>query len=666
MRRPRAPHRRAVAIASVTAGVLVVVSLGAADATDRAARTVEAGPGRPPVTTAAAFADSVGVNIHAYYDDTSYADSGRVLRLLQALRIRHVRDRLVAGRPDQVAAIRKLGAAGIRQSLIIGDAHDTTAGTVPADVVSALRTVAPHVEAVEPSNEYDCGSGFASGWSTRQRTYTRALAQVARGLPGPRVDVLGPAWCRVASVRDFGAVPSGVTATNAHTYAPSTTPELQLESRLPLWSGVQAPALPLDITETGYHDLFKPGAEHQGVAEQTAADYLLRTLLSATRLGVRRTYLYELMDEKPDPQRVDPEQHYGLVRVDGSAKPAYAALRALMGDLAPRTSGSTAARTATASVRGGGSLLRSVRITDARTGGETLALWLATPLENPETGRALPNPSVRVQVATTTAATAVLRRPSRGNVAASAGTGRTFTVPVDGAVTLLRLVPARRASSTRACAAAPGYRARAASLGSVLYDDVAPGSWATAVPAATGLPDGLVAGSSITRDSLVRRIPVPGSPTAWTIAIWQRSRSGAADFAWFLRAVGPRDAGLRTYALGGDVPANQQLSAYAGTVPQGDLRHEMWGQSTPDSWHLLTITSTNGLATFSVDGVAQATVVAQASALQAVDIGSVSAGYRGDLAGLAVFDRRLIPLEMLDLATTSAGVCASSATSGRR
>jgi hypothetical protein len=51
-------------------------------------------------------------------------------------------------------------------------------------------------------------------------------------------------------------------------------------------------------------------------------------LLEYFNAGIVRTFVYELMDEGTD--LGDVQQHFGLVRFDGSKKPAYKALRNLI------------------------------------------------------------------------------------------------------------------------------------------------------------------------------------------------------------------------------------------------------------------------------------------------------------------------------------------------
>ncbi len=70
---------------------------------------------------------------------------------------------------------------------------------------------------------------------------------------------------------------------------------------------------PLLNTEWGY-----TGTQ---VSEKKRADYALRTRLIDVMWGTRLSIWYEWKDSRDDPQ--DDEGHFGLVRADGSAKPAF-------------------------------------------------------------------------------------------------------------------------------------------------------------------------------------------------------------------------------------------------------------------------------------------------------------------------------------------------------
>ena len=58
---------------------------------------------------------------------------------------------------------------------------------------------------------------------------------------------------------------------------------------------------PVWATEAGFHNAMRgPADQPPGVSEQAAAVYLTRTFLQHFESGIRRTYAYELLDEKPD------------------------------------------------------------------------------------------------------------------------------------------------------------------------------------------------------------------------------------------------------------------------------------------------------------------------------------------------------------------------------
>ena len=49
--------------------------------------------------------------------------------------------------------------------------------------------------------------------------------------------------------------------------------------------------------------------------------------------GIPRTYLYELLDEASDPGLKDNQLHWGLIRSNGTEKPAFSALRNLISEV---------------------------------------------------------------------------------------------------------------------------------------------------------------------------------------------------------------------------------------------------------------------------------------------------------------------------------------------
>jgi hypothetical protein len=133
---------------------------------------------------------------------------------------------------------------------------------------------------------------------------------------------------------------------------------------------------PLICTETGYHNRLDEKG-HPGVTESAAAKYIPRLLLTYFDRGIVRTYLYEFADEKPDPSLRDMEQHFGMLRVDGTPKPAFLALKtwiALLRDPGPAFEPGSLAFTLAGDTRD----VRHVLLA-RRDGRFDLAIWLEVP-----------------------------------------------------------------------------------------------------------------------------------------------------------------------------------------------------------------------------------------------------------------------------------------------
>lgn len=319
------------------------------------------------MATAAQLADSIGVDIHISYSDTSYGDAARMVSLLTQLGVRHVRDGVKIGLPYQDTVLRRLAAAHIGALLIAGNPENRYQAGTPAQTVAWVKAQGPGVpEALEGANEWDC-SGSAD-WVGALRSYEKqAYAAFAASLP--TLTRVGPSFCRQGHPGKFGPV-DGADATNAHVYAGVLPPESAVA---PVVADARnaGPGLPVWVTESGYvtdvAEQRRPGA----ISEPAAATYAVRTILEDARLGVPRTYLYELLDEKPDPAGDLPQRHYGLVRYDGTPKPSFVAVQHLLQLLHSFETGN-AATSAAVSVHG------NVRSLSLATGTHTRLVFLWT------------------------------------------------------------------------------------------------------------------------------------------------------------------------------------------------------------------------------------------------------------------------------------------------
>lgn len=288
--------------------------------------------------TAEAFVDSIGINVHVTYLRTPYRRIGAVRDALARLGVRHVRDVVTVdgrGRPARGwrRGVAVLGRAGVRFTLIAG-----LPGGAWGDldgILHAIRTHRRSVDAVEGPNEYDVFG--ARAWAPRLIAWQDRLSARLERDPALRgLQLVAPSlanrslWSSVA----LAGLPYDVP--NLHAYSLAGPPESTLRAALgDLPQPLRAPPM---VTEAGWHNAIGAREGVTPVDEATAAVYVPRLFLEAARLGVRRTFLYELLDENAHGGASDPEDNFGLLRKDFSAKPAFWALANLIAAVSSRGS----------------------------------------------------------------------------------------------------------------------------------------------------------------------------------------------------------------------------------------------------------------------------------------------------------------------------------------
>jgi hypothetical protein len=282
--------------------------------------------GAPALRTRAlpadAFVNSIGASVHFPYTDTAYARQSEVIARLRELGLRHIRDGMPLGRAPLIQGLTALRAAGIRATLVGEIDRDPN-----ASVAESVAVMGGAIDAFEAPNELDnIAISRAPDWLAQLRAYMPALAAAARG-QAPGVPVIGP------SLIDSGnrdKLPRSLPGMfNGHPYSGGVQPEPALTQAL-LERQNTAPGRAAVFTEAGYHNALNATTGQAPVSEAAAAIYIPRLLMTAFGAGVKRTFIYELLDEKPDPGLIDPEQHFGLLRNDLSPKPAFTAVQTMI------------------------------------------------------------------------------------------------------------------------------------------------------------------------------------------------------------------------------------------------------------------------------------------------------------------------------------------------
>ena len=128
------------------------------------------------------FIDSIGIDTHLRYTDTSYGRFADVVEpRLRELGIRHIRDG--GNNPEMYAKMRQLASFGIKSTLIMDPRDNIT----PANAVDQIKQALPAVEAIEGPNEWDAASTITykgMSFPTGLRAYQADLYAAVKGRSG--------------------------------------------------------------------------------------------------------------------------------------------------------------------------------------------------------------------------------------------------------------------------------------------------------------------------------------------------------------------------------------------------------------------------------------------------------------------------------------------------
>lgn len=405
-----------------------------------------------PAVSAAAALDAVGINTK--FTDTVPEHCALVpvlRRALDDLRLRHIRDtvttwdrantsctwlehgRLRTARGRELLASL---APRVRTLLTVSTLNRVTQAQMLSgeeirrrisregpenDALDVAEWLAARgaLEGLEHTNELDLGlfRSFKIGrqhihpWLSPLRNNQMALYALARAEDRPLlagVPIIGPSFGRE---RSYAAYANGFDATayqdaaNLHYYANGQMPESSDEypsgelSEAVATARAASPGQPLVVTEAGYHtapDARSGDGDLTGVSERAAAVYLPRMLLALKNQEAVRTYLFELRDHRNFGPH-DQESHFGLLRWDGTRRPAFgvmARLFAALDDPGPDHTPEPLAYELTDDL--GGEV--RTRLFGRRDGSYVLAVWRAVPVWDALTQRDLPVAPRRIGV----------------------------------------------------------------------------------------------------------------------------------------------------------------------------------------------------------------------------------------------------------------------------
>lgn len=394
--------------------------------------------------------DAYGIGIHTYFLDTPYRDADAVAAAVKDLGVRHVRDDLFLGTPRQYAAIKTVADAGAKFDLIMGKPGGTATPQDYVDQVARLPQGA--VESLEGANEQDLFGG--DDWVAAMTTWQQGLWDAAHANPATAsLPILSPALAFRWNYANVGDLTPYADYANAHMYPGGHRPTNQISQITKALLGTVS-GKPVITTEAGYHNAMNSTGSHPPVPEDVAGAYLPRLLLEHILAGDRRVYSYELIDEFDDPGLTNPEAHFGLLRYDWSPKPAYTAMKSLLGLLAdPGPSFEPGSLAVSADGMPGDA---RYLLTQKRSGEFVLLLWRDVSLYDPDLQQYQSVTPSDVTLRLEVPADLTVSRPSTPDFAGTTVRGTSLPLQLDGQVTAVTVVPAVVPGAPRIVSAAAG------------------------------------------------------------------------------------------------------------------------------------------------------------------------------------------------------------------
>jgi len=416
------------------------------------------------------FLDTFGVNVH--FGDNNYRNIQAIADALHIIGFARVRSSCVNA--AEVAAWKDLAArtkpyfpGGLKADvLVIGYLN---APRVTLESQKALvAQIAPMIECIEGPNEinnYYVGHGThgpgdlmdrTKGFAANDMAWAKAIFDWRKSAPAlSKVLLLAPTIAS-GDPKDYAALPDvspSVDAGNFHFYAgngrqPSGFGGGNFAAIDRWYQAAATPGRSPAVTEWGQTTAGKPG--QGGCDEATQAKYILNQMFDAAAMGVRRAYLYQLMDDTADGDPTGSsgaESHFGVFDYRWRAKPAAQALanvKTLLADTSVRfTPKVPPYRVSGVTHAGAAGDCVSVSKSDGST---FLVVWNEPQIWNLKANAAVVPPADRVTVDFGGDYSYKVYDPLVGLHVIAAGRGSRVSVNVLGSPIMVQIIPAHSAA----------------------------------------------------------------------------------------------------------------------------------------------------------------------------------------------------------------------------
>jgi hypothetical protein len=377
--------------------------------------------------------ETISVQTHLAYDNVYPSGWDSIIRpRLLELGVRHVRERMV-GNPIVQARFQDLANNGIKLTGAcwpVGTNYSDASHCIA--LANAYGTAA--IDAFEGWNEVDKkGSNWPVAWVAWEtalwRTYKEHSTWSARPL-------YANSLADAVSAEQLGNHSGILDYGNMHSYPAGAMPSVVSQNWIPELNQVASPK-PLVVTETGYHTC-PTCASGNGVSFLAQSKYLGRLVFEYYNRDIRRTNIYELIDEGVSTTNRD--MNWGLIKNDGTIKPAFTTLKNIITLLEDPGPSFTPGRLSY-SLSGALSITHQTLL-QKRSGKFYLVLWQEVSVWNISSKSDIRNPDDPVTLTLGTPASAIrVYRPSAGTGPVQSASGTSITLAVPDEVIVVEVTP---------------------------------------------------------------------------------------------------------------------------------------------------------------------------------------------------------------------------------
>jgi hypothetical protein len=287
--------------------------------------------------SAATFLDSVGINVHFSHRDTPYFfDFDKVVSLLKDIGITHLRDDAVYASYvnrdyEYYRRVRFVAGAGFRFALVCQDALNGYIFTPPRELPDIYDWCDQSIDIFEGANEPNLTRNPRINPAI-SADHQRSIYATVKATPSLKdIIVASPSYIQ-KSIPLAENLSDAVDWINLHPYPGREHPETNGPGALDGFV-VSAERIfgkkPMLISETGYHTAVETKGPWLPVSESIKTRYLPRLLLWNFINGIKRTYIYELIDSVNN-GLADSESNLGLVDYNGNPKSSFSAVKQLL------------------------------------------------------------------------------------------------------------------------------------------------------------------------------------------------------------------------------------------------------------------------------------------------------------------------------------------------